>query len=79
MYYTDTMRRAFRSVPLPNDKLKLEVIDNDDFLTLKLYLEPLLKMTGEERKESVIYTLMVKEALEQAGATVLVVRDAEPK
>lgn len=79
MYYTDEMRRAFKSVPVPNDKLRLEVIDNDDFLTLRIHLYSLLKMTGEEQKESVIYALMVKEALEQAGAVVLVVRDAEQR
>lgn len=77
MYYTDEMRRAFRSVPVPNDKLRIEVIDNDNFLTLRIHLYPLLRMTGEEQRESVIYALTVKEALEQAGAIVLVVRDAE--
>ena len=79
MYYTDEMRRAFRAIPKPHESFKMEVFDNEDFLTLKIYLEPMMKMSGEERKDCVIYALTVKEALEDAGAVVLVVRDAEPR
>ena len=77
MYYTDEMKRAFRAIPCPVKGFRMDVIDNDHFLTLKLHLKPLLAMSGEDQKRCIVYTINVKEALEQAGAVVLVVRDAE--
>lgn len=74
--YTDEMKRAFRSIPNPNNGFRMEVIDNDSFLVLRLDTQSLMNLTGEQKKESIIYALMVKQALEQAGAVVLVTRDA---
>lgn len=79
MYYTPEMRRAFNSVPKPNSKLRMEVLDNEHFLVLRLDTSSLRGMTGEEQKESVIYAIKVKKALEQAGANVLVTREPEQR
>ena len=79
MYYTDRMRRAFRSIPVPHPDFKMDVIDSDNFITLKIHLKPLMMMPAEDRKRCIIYALKVKAALESEGAVVLVVRDAEQK
>jgi hypothetical protein len=71
--YTDEMRRAFRSVP-PVQGFKVEVLDNDHFLVVRLDTESLMRLSGEDKKRAVIYAIQVKEALEQAGAVVLVTR-----
>lgn len=72
--YTDEMRRAFHSVQHPGNGFKIEVLDNDSFLVLRLDTESLMRLTGEEKKRAIIYSIKVKEALEQAGAIVLVTR-----
>lgn len=72
--YTDEMRRAFHSVHHPGNGFKVDVLDNDTFLVLRLDTASLMKLSGEEQKRSVIYAIQLKEALEQAGAVVLVTR-----
>jgi len=57
------MRRAFHSIIPPNN-FKIELIDNEHFLTIKL-------------DEYVLqYVLNAKKALEMEGAIVLVTREA---
>lgn len=68
------MKRAFRSVPQPGNGLVLDVIDNDSFLVLRLDTGSLMKMSGEEKKRSIVYVIELKRALEQAGAVVLILR-----
>jgi hypothetical protein len=75
--YTDEMKRAFNSIPKPNNKFRMEVLDNEHFLVLRLDTASLRGMTGEQMKESIIYALKVKTALESAGAVVLVTREAD--
>lgn len=72
--YTDKMKRAFHSIPAPNNGFRCEVLDNDSFLVLWLDSESLLKQTGEEQRRSVEYAIKVKNALEQEGAVVQVIR-----
>lgn len=75
--YTAEMRRAFNSVPKPNNGFVVEVLDNDSFLVLRLDTQSLMKMDGEEKKRSVIYAIQVKQALEKAGAVVLITRSPD--
>lgn len=75
--YTPEMRRAFHSVPKPHNGFKMEVLDNGDFLVLRLDTQSLMRLDGEEKRLSIIYAITVKEALEQAGAIVLVTRDVQ--
>ncbi len=72
--YSIEMKRAFRSVPPPPNGFKVEVIDNDTFLVLRLDSYSLMTLSGEEKKRSVEYVAKVKAALEQAGAVVLITR-----
>ena len=72
--YTDSMRRAFRSLSGPKG-FELQIIDNDNFLTVKASEKQFMSLGGEERKEAVEYMVRVKKALEQNGAIVLLVRE----
>lgn len=75
--YTDEMKRAFKSVQSPKNGVRIDVLDNDAFLVLRLDTSSLMRQTGEEQKRSVLYAIEVKKALEQAGAIVLVTRSAD--
>lgn len=72
--YTDNMRRAFHSV-VPPKNFNVLVIDNDNFLTIKLNERSFIRMTHDEKLEAVKYVSMVKKALEMEGAIVLVTRE----
>lgn len=72
--YTDEMRRAFHSVHHPGNGFKVDVLDNDTFLVLRLDSYSLMTLSGEEKKRSVEYVAKVKTALEKAGAVVLITR-----
>lgn len=73
--YTDQMRRAFHSI-IPPENFKINVIDNDYFLTLKLDESKFLKMVHDEKISAIQYVVKIKKALEQEGAIVLVTREA---
>ena len=73
--YTDQMRRAFHSI-LPPNNFKIELIDNEHFLTVKLDEYVFAKMHHDEKIEALQYVLNIKKALEMEGAIVLVTREA---
>jgi hypothetical protein len=72
--YTDNMRRAFHSI-LPPSNFKINLIDNDHFLTIKLDERSFLPLSHDEKIEAVQYISQVKKALEMEGAIVLVTRE----
>ena len=73
--YTDQMRRAFHSI-LPPNNFKIELIDNEHFLTVKLDEYVFAKMHHDDKIEALQYVLNIKKALEMEGAIVLVTREA---
>lgn len=78
MVYTDMMRKAFHSIQAPKG-FYIDVIDNDHFITLKINEKVLMGLTHDDKIAAIQYVIRVKDALEQNGAIVLVVRDAVKK
>ena len=73
--YTDSMRRAFRSLTPPKN-FSLQIIDNDNFLTVKAKEKDFMSLeTVEMKREAIEYMIRVKKALEDNGAIVLLVRE----
>ena len=72
--YTDSMRRAFRSLRGPKN-FQLQIIDNDNFLTVKANEKQFMSLSGEEKRQAVEYMIRTKKALEDNGAIVLLVRE----
>jgi len=72
--YTDSMRRAFHSLRGPKG-FQLQIIDHDNFLTVKASEKQFMSLSGEERKQAVEYMIRAKKALEENGAIVLLVRE----
>jgi hypothetical protein len=73
--YTDSMRRAFRSIECPQN-FSLEIIDNDNFITVKAKEKVFMSLeTVELKKQAIEYMVRVKKALEDNGAIVLLVRE----
>lgn len=72
--YTNDMRRAFHSI-LPPKGFKVQVIDNDHFLTIKLNERQFANMVHDEKIEALKYVVQIKKALEMNGAIVLVTRE----
>lgn len=74
--YTDQNRRAFRSVShFSPANFKLDIIDNDHFLTLRASEKDFMSLTGEDKIRAVEYMVRAKKALEDTGAIVLLVRE----
>jgi hypothetical protein len=73
--YTDAMKRAFRSIDSPKN-FSLQIIDNDNFLTVKAKEKDFMSLeTVEMKREAIEYMIRVKKALEDSGAIVLLVRE----
>ena len=73
--YTDNMKRAFRSLTPPKN-FSLQIIDNDNFLTVKAKEKDFMSLqTVEMKREAIEYMIRVKKALEDNGAIVLLVRE----
>jgi hypothetical protein len=72
--YTDDMQRAFRSITPPKN-FRLQIIDNEHFLTVKASEKDFLNLYHDDKIEAFQYMLKVKQALEENGAIVLLVRD----
>jgi hypothetical protein len=72
--YTDSMRRAFHSLRGPKG-FQLQIVDHDNFLTVKASEKQFMSLSGEERKQAVEYMISAKKALEDNGAIVLLVRE----
>jgi hypothetical protein len=74
--YTDNMRRAVRSLAHLSPKgFYLEIRDNDNFLSVRASEPLFMKLTGEDKRKAVEYMAKIKDALEQNGAMVLLVRE----
>jgi hypothetical protein len=74
--YTDQNRRAFRSVShFAPSNFKLDIIDNDNFLTLRASEKDFMSLNGEDKIRAVEYMVRAKKALEDTGAIVLLVRE----
>lgn len=74
--YTDQNRRAFKSVShFSPANFKLDVIDNDHFLTLRASEKDFMLLTGEDKVRAVEYMVRAKKALEDTGSIVLLVRE----
>lgn len=71
--YTDAMRRAFHLIPAPKN-FGINIVDNDQFITIKLDERSFLPLSHDEKIEAVKYVTQVKKALEMEGAIVLVTR-----
>ena len=74
MMYTDDMRRAFHNILAPAG-FGVNLIDDDNFITIKLSERSFLHMSHDEKLEAVAYVTKVKKALEACGAIVLVTRE----
>lgn len=72
--YTEQMKMAFRSLTPPKN-FSLQIIDHDNFLTVKASEKEFMALSGEDRKIAVEYMIRVKKALEDNGAIVLLVRE----
>ena len=68
------MRRAFHSV-IPPKGFKVQIIDNEHFLTIKLNERQFASMVHDEKIEALKYVVQIKKALEMNGAIVLVTRE----
>ena len=72
--YTDSMRRAFRSLTPPKN-FQVYIVDEEHFLTVLAKEKEFMSLTGEEKVEAVEYMIRVKKALEDNGAIVMLVRE----
>lgn len=76
--YTDNMARAFHSLAHHAPKgFGLQIIDNDNFLTVKASDKQFMSLADDDKRKAVAYMVMVKKALEDNGAIVLLVREGK--
>jgi hypothetical protein len=74
--YTDSMRRAFKSLDHFCPKgFSLELVDNDSFITVRASEKSFMSLLDEDKRRAVEYMVRVKKALEDNGAIVLLVRE----
>lgn len=73
--YTDEMRKAFHSIQAPRG-FYVDLIDNEHFLTIRIDERVMFNLPHDDKIAAVQYVMKVKDALEQNGAVVLVVRKA---
>lgn len=74
--YTEQNRRAFKAVShFAPPGFTLQIIDNDNFLTVKASEKQFMSLTGEDKRRAVEYMVRAKKALEDTGAIVLLVRE----
>jgi len=72
--YTDAMKMAFHSIAAPKN-FAVQIIDHDNFLTVKASEKMFMSLLDEEKRRAVEYMVRVKKALEDNGAIVLLVRE----
>ena len=76
MAYTDAMARAFRSLDSYAPKgFALQLVDHDHFITVKALEEQFNRLDDFGKRRAVEYMVLVKKALEDNGAIVLLVRE----
>jgi hypothetical protein len=71
--YTDSMRRAFRSIRAPKN-FSVDLVDNEHFLVVRADEMAFIKLGHDDKIEAVQYMIKVKKALEENGAIVLLTR-----
>jgi hypothetical protein len=74
--YTDAMKRAFHNIRPPKGFAGIELLDNENFITIRLNEIAFARLSEFEKREAIEYVFKVKAALEDNGAVVLVVRKA---
>jgi hypothetical protein len=78
--YTDDMARAFKSLSHYAPKnFALQIIDHDNFLTVRANEKQFNNLVDFDKRRAVEYMVRVKQALEQNGAIVLLVREGGKK
>jgi len=74
--YTDQMKTAVHSLDGTGPKgFYLQIIDNDNFLTVKASERQFMQLVDDEKRQAIEYMAKVKRALEMNGAIVLLVRE----
>jgi hypothetical protein len=74
--YTTEMAKAFRSLDHYCPKgFSLQIIDNDHFISVKADEKQFNNLFDFDKRRAVEYMVLVKKALEQNGAIVLLVRE----
>jgi hypothetical protein len=74
--YTDVMGRAFHSLSHYAPKgFSVQIIDNEHFLTVKASEKHFMSLSDYDKRKAVEYMILVKKALEDNGAVVLLVRE----
>ena len=73
--YTDAMKMAFHSINPPK-KFRVDIIDNEHFITVRANETMFMRLFDDEKREAVEYMVKVKQALEDNGAVVMLVREA---
>lgn len=73
--YTDSMRRVVHNI-VPPKGFGVDIIDNEQFLTIKLNEKQFANMVHDEKIAALQYVVQLKKALEENGAIVLVTREA---
>ena len=74
--YTDDMARAFRSLDHYAPKnFSLQIFDEDNFLVVQADEKQFNNLVDFDKRRAVEYMVRVKQALEQNGAIVLLVRE----
>jgi hypothetical protein len=68
------MRMAFHSITPPKN-FGVQVVDNDNFITIRAKEDIFMRLSHEEKMHAVEYMIRVKKALEDNGAIVLLVRE----
>lgn len=75
MMYTDAMKRAVHSVSHHAPKgFYVDIIDNDHFITVRADEAVFMRLYDEDKRRAVEFMVMVKKALEDNGAIVLLTR-----
>lgn len=72
--YTDAMKMAFHSI-VPPKNFGVQLVDNDTFITVKAKEDVFMRLLDEDKRKAIEYMARVKDALEQNGAIVLIVRE----
>ena len=73
--YTTEMAKAFHSIRPPKN-FSVQLIDNEHFIAVKADEQEFMKLDDYGKRQAVEYLVRVKDALEQNGAVVMIVREA---
>ena len=71
--YTKQMSDAFHAIKAPNN-FGVKVFDADNFITIYIGPEQLIKLSEDEQKEAIEYVTKIKSVFEKYGAIVHIVR-----